>query len=316
MKEIGGYLEFENLYGESYHPKAIALNCGRSCLAYLIETKKIKKLYLPYYLCNSIRKCCERYGVSYDYYHIDKSFKPIIDNLDSDEYILIVNYWGVLKPDYIKELKQRFRNIIVDNTQAFFEQPVGGVDTFYVARKFFGVPDGAYLYTDARIKRELIREKGLNGMTHILGRYECTADDYFKEYHKSEARFNGIEIRLCSKITENLLRAVDYDKVRNIRNNNFNILAEQLNNNNLLKVGNTNGAYMYPLFVEDGEKIKKSLIRKKIYVPTLWEEVYEICDKTDIEYQFTKNIVLLPVDQRYTTEDMRYIAQIINKVLG
>ena len=48
MKEFGGYIEFEYFHGNEYHDKAIKLNCGRNCLAYLIEAYDIKKIYLPY----------------------------------------------------------------------------------------------------------------------------------------------------------------------------------------------------------------------------------------------------------------------------
>ena len=53
MREIGGYIEFEHYNGSMFHDGAVALNCGRSALAYLWETKKIQKLYLPYFLCDS-----------------------------------------------------------------------------------------------------------------------------------------------------------------------------------------------------------------------------------------------------------------------
>ena len=37
MKEIGGYIEFESYHGTLFHEGALGLNCGRNCLAYLIE---------------------------------------------------------------------------------------------------------------------------------------------------------------------------------------------------------------------------------------------------------------------------------------
>lgn len=54
MKEIGGYIELDTYTGAMLHEKAIALNCGRGALEYLCEAKMIRKLYLPYFLCDSI----------------------------------------------------------------------------------------------------------------------------------------------------------------------------------------------------------------------------------------------------------------------
>ena len=47
MKEFGGYIEFEYFHGNEYHDKAIKLNCGRNCLAYLIKLYNINfyKIY-------------------------------------------------------------------------------------------------------------------------------------------------------------------------------------------------------------------------------------------------------------------------------
>ena len=42
MKEIGGYIELDTYGSSSMHENAIKLNTARNCLAYLIETKKIK----------------------------------------------------------------------------------------------------------------------------------------------------------------------------------------------------------------------------------------------------------------------------------
>ena len=57
MKEIGGYFELESDYiDNSYHKKAIALNTATNGLIYLIKSKNIKKIYLPYYLCDCLEK--------------------------------------------------------------------------------------------------------------------------------------------------------------------------------------------------------------------------------------------------------------------
>ena len=44
------------------------------------------------------------------------------------------------------------KNVIIDNVQAYFQRPIEGFDTLYSCRKYFGVPDGAVLYTDLEIE--------------------------------------------------------------------------------------------------------------------------------------------------------------------
>lgn len=50
MKEIGGYIEFERYSLPMLHSSAMALNCGRNCLALLIEIRSIKKILLPKFI--------------------------------------------------------------------------------------------------------------------------------------------------------------------------------------------------------------------------------------------------------------------------
>lgn len=60
MKEYGGYIELEKFRMKMLHEDALALNCGRGALEYLCEAKKIKKLYLPYFLCCSVVNLCKK----------------------------------------------------------------------------------------------------------------------------------------------------------------------------------------------------------------------------------------------------------------
>jgi hypothetical protein len=56
------------------------------------------------------------------------------------------------------------------------------------------------------------------------------------------------------------------------------------------------------------------LIARKIFVPTYWPNVYNWTLPDSLEYRLTQNIVSLPVDQRYNTEDMKYMADIVKSL--
>ena len=102
MEEIGGYIEFEYYHGSMLHENAIALNCGRNCLAFLFKSRGIKKLKVPYFICNSIFNVCDREGVEKVYYHIGLDFKPAEDlTLGNDEWLYLVNLYGQLSNDEI-----------------------------------------------------------------------------------------------------------------------------------------------------------------------------------------------------------------------
>ena len=123
-----------------------------------------------------------------------------------------------------------------------------------------------------------------------------------------------------SKLTHNLLRAVDYPRVREQRTENFAFLHQQLKERNVLNLPPAiSGAYAYPFwFNEDkisGKEIRRKLIEKRIYIPTLWPEVCSLAEASSLERQMTENILPLPVDQRYDREDMKAVLECLLEIL-
>ena len=307
-KEIGGYFELERFHSKEYYSDLLALNSARNALQYLVKAKNIRKLYIPYFLCDSVYLLCDKYGYEYEFYSIKSDFTPDFNGeLCADEYLYVVNFFGQLTDECLIELKKEYENIIVDNVQAFFRKPVSGIDTLYCCRKFFGVPDGAYLSTAAVLNEPLEKDKSKDRMTHILGRFEESASEYYKAFQENEHYYENMPLRTMSELTHNLLRAIDYDFVLSARSRNFEALHRLLGEKNLLTPRFNEGAYCYPLYIKNGMAIKKELAKKSIFVPTLWPNAAEL--KGTLECDYAENILPLPVDQRYTEEDMAYMAQ-------
>ena len=315
MKEIGGYFELETFHMPMLHEEALGLNCARSCISYLIEARNIRKIAIPYYLCYCVGAVCEKHGVKIRYYHTDRNFLPVDLSVAPDEWLYFMNYYGRIEPETIKEYALRYPNIIVDNAQAYFEKPIPHIDTIYTCRKFFGVSDGALLYSDVKLHREIPQDESFERMNFVLGRFERTASEFFKEAVENNEFYNGEPIRQMSKLTFNLLHAVDYAFAEKKRTENYNFLADHLDQLNLLPPVKVSGAFAYPLWLENGAEVRRKLIENKIYVPTLWPDVAEKMPCDSLEYDMSENILPLPVDQRYNEEDMKQIVSLINKIL-
>lgn len=309
MREIGGYIELDTFTGPMLHGDGIKLNCGRNALAYLIEAKRIDKLWMPKFMCDSCDKVLSDRGVVVEYYSIGLDFKPIVPEWDG--WLYVVNYYGQLSNEYLASLGDR---VIVDNAQAYFQDPVPGMDTLYTCRKFFGVADGAVLYTDKTIEVEQ-QDESFRRMNFLLGRYERTASEFYPEYAANNDFFENEPIKRMSKLTENLLHGIDYERVRQRRTENFAFLHERLHGINRLNLTIPEGAFMYPLYLENGAEIRKKLQAMKIYIPTLWPSVFALCGKMEPEYDMAKNILPLPVDQRYGKEEMEYLADEVRKCI-
>lgn len=315
MHEIGGYFGLEAFHGQEYYHDLIAVNNGRNALLYLLKARNITKLYIPYFLCNSISDMLERNGYAYAYYHISLDFLPVFDRcLDDHECLYIVNYYGQISNETIMKLQKKHKNVIFDNIQAFFQQPVEEIDTVYTCRKFFGVPDGGYVSTTARLDETLLVDVSMDRMRHVLGRFEGSASDYYADFKANDTLHEELPLRSMSMLTHNLLRAIDYEAVRRKRNENYALLELELGRRNKLRLTMPEGPYAYPFYCENGMEIKKALAVKGIFVATLWPNVLGM-DGT-LEKQFAENILPLPCDQRYGQEDMLRIINEISRLLG
>jgi len=308
MREIGGYFQLDQLIEQPYYKHLIELNTARNALYYLVKAKGIKKIYLPYFLCDSVSNLLDMYNVEYEYYNIDLAFAPILEiTLKDKEYIYIVNYYGQITDAQVIDYKNKYKNIILDNVQSFFQKPVEGIDTIYSCRKYFGVPDGAYLSTDLKWQNKLNEDKSSLRMKHILGRFEGNASDYHADFRKNDALFKNEAVKKMSKLTKNILGAIDYELIIDSRNMNFSYLHENLRPTNRLELTISKGPFAYPYYVKDGLNLRKKLAEKKIYIPTLWPNVLMANTVESVEYDYAANILPIPCDQRYEINDMEVI---------
>ena len=314
MKEYGGYIELDTYRLPMLHDGATALNCGRNCLAYLIKSRQIKRIKMPYFMCDSVFETCKKYGAEMSFYHIDSSFKPETITLEKDEWLYVMNYYGQLTKEYLEELKQKYDRVIVDNAQAYFDMPIPNTDTLYTCSKFFGVADGAFLYTDVKLNEDLPVDESFERMHFLLGRFERMASEFYSENVVNNELFDNEPVKQMSKLTDNLLHGIDYDFVEQSRTENFKLYYEKLSSINQLNLREVDGAFAYPLMVKNGAEVRKKLQHKKIYVPTLWPNVLNEASEDSWEYRCAEDILPLPCDQRYDKTDVNTIMEEINNV--
>jgi len=315
-KAIGGYFELELIKGTEFHPEALSLNTGRNAFEYILRAKRYKTIYLPFYTCEVMLEPLEKLGIDYEFYKLDSDFFPIFDfeRINAESALIYTNYFGVFT-DNITKLKG-IKNLIIDSSQSFFSKPFKEVDTFYSARKFFGVPDGAYLYTDTYLDRRFEEDVSVDRFDHLVGRIDVDAETFYSEYQKANAMLKNQPIKKMSKITRHLLQSINYGEVEKIRNRNFNYFHERFNGINKLDLnaGAGDAPMVYPLLVDNGEKIKNILISNKIYIATYWPNVIHWVDEKSFEYELVNNLVCLPIDQRVNIEELQVIVDLVLSV--
>lgn len=313
MNSIGGYFELELPRHSEYHRDALSLNTGRNCLEYILRVRGYKRVYLPYYSCEVLLEPFNKLDVDYVFYHINECLELEEDiRLQDDEALLCINYFGI-KQEYVETLAEKYRTqLIVDNTQAFYALPVQGIDTFYSCRKFFGVPDGAYLYCDKPLEMELEQDKSWERMRHLLKRIDVSAESAYADFKACSAELRNKPIRKMSHLTHRIMASIDYQQPALRRYDNYRLLDSALKDKNGISLPWTSDAVpmVYPFLTED-ETLRKRLIDNKIFVAQYWPNVLDRCHEGSKEHQLAKYLLPLPIDQRYGSREMQFI---INRI--
>ncbi|MBR3729800.1 MAG: DegT/DnrJ/EryC1/StrS aminotransferase family protein [Bacteroidales bacterium] len=317
MEPIGGYFELELRKGEHYHKDAIRLNTARNCFEYVLRTRNYKKVYVPYYTCEVMLEPIKKLGIGYEFYPINSSLEPVeLSVLKEEEAFVYTNYYG-LKQDCVKRLAKVYgTQLIVDNAQAFYAEPIQGIDTFYSARKFFGVSDGAYLYTGTRLKQDFEQDVSFNRMSHLLKRIDLGAESGFLDFRFNDDSLCGQGIKTMSRLTEAVLCGIDYESAKHKRRENYAFLDKALSDSNWIHLELNDEAVpmVYP-YVTDDASLRSRLIEHKVFVATYWPNVNEWTNSELFEHDLAEKLIPIPCDQRYGKEHMERIKCIIGSVI-
>ncbi|MDO4557657.1 MAG: hypothetical protein Q4C47_01665, partial [Planctomycetia bacterium] len=160
--------------------------------------------------------------------------------LETDEAFLYVNFFGVMD-SYLATLAQRFPRFIADLTPAFFCTPPIHTDGFSSARKFFGVPDGGFLFAKDLSRWDecasLPRQRTYDFCRSLLWRTEepVHTENGYQEFLRQEDAMDSWTPARMSLISERLLRSTDLTAVARRRCANFRRIHERLRDRNTLR---------------------------------------------------------------------------------
>lgn len=319
-KGIGGFFELELVHGTvSPHKDALALSTGRACISFMIGQIQPSKVYLPFYLCDSAIEPFRIHQVAVEFYGIDLMFNPLhLPELKTGEYFFYVNYFG-LKTQEAKKLKDLYgAGLILDNTHAFFLELQFGDQSFTSARKYFGVPDGAYLYMQVQpgSTERFERFTGIS-VAHSLNRLLGKNEIAYQQYCAYERSLSS-DIHRISLYSEAILSQLPYETIMRQRRVNFLWLHEALKMYNRLDVPLNDGdvPFCYP-FLPFRPIDKKMLHDNDFFIPSFWSDVPARNEVDfDTEKMLSNDLLPLPVDHRYDTNDMEIICNFIKQLLN
>lgn len=312
MKEIGGYFELElNDFGSVFHDNAVAVNSGRNALQYILTAnKKYNRIWIPYYTCDVILQPLKRLNYKYNFYNLTEDLLPDLKPIKKDEVLLYINYFGVMNK-MINRILNEYKNVIIDNSQAFYSKPVDSLGSFYSPRKFFGIPDGGFAYTILKYKIKDKLDDSLKRIDHLVIRIQNGAESGYSKFKLNDSKFNKLPLMQMSLLTDRMMRNINYQEAKKRRNENFNFIHNKLIKLNeltpIIDHERINAPMVYPFLMQRNDKLRTKLIKNKIFIATYWPNVLKWKSKGTWENYLTNNLLALPIDQRYTISDLTFI---------
>lgn len=323
--EVGGYRELDLRKGCEYYKgtKDIArLNAGRCGIYYALCVMECNRILIPYYECSTVWRFMDRKEVEVSFYHIDEKFLPTIQNHDESTAFLVVNYFGLMKRSDIEGIVRNNKNVIIDNTQAFFEEPVVGAYNVYSPRKFVGVPDGCYVIgrSAENLCKDYEQDSSADTASFLLSRIESGGNRNYSAYLENENRVDKSNVRKMSLLTHRLLDNIDYESVKEKRRENFRYarsIFDEMNviDKSVLESDGTSVPMVYPLVFEN-KNLRQVLKDNSIFVGQWWKYIIDLDGASEWEKYLSKYLFPIQIDQRYGKGEIDHERRVVGGCKG
>jgi hypothetical protein len=319
--EIGSFIELDLPNTGEYHEvdyelNVARLNAARAGVYHALKLYGLNEIYLPYYLCPSVKKFLVSKGVTVKFYSLTPDLLPEIETNISNAAILLVNYFGLFSHQSMKELTQKFSTSIIDNCPGFYASPLENVYNVYSPRKFFGVPDGCYVIGNNA--REGASNYAIDSSSEtsnfLFRRIEDGCQNAYADRMLNEKRIDSSDILQMSGLTKAILSSVRYNEIGIIRRNNFQILHEligHINEFDPMRFYDESCVPMVYPFVKTDSSLVDVLKEKGVYTGRWWNDVLNHVSEETIEAKFSNYMVPIPIDQRYGVDELKLIANTI-----
>ncbi|PKP62107.1 hypothetical protein CVT91_00545 [Candidatus Atribacteria bacterium HGW-Atribacteria-1] len=311
-------------------------------LSHIMKKKRINKCWLPSYLCETIIQPFKELNLNYEFYNVKENLQLDIDYLSKrikkNDLILTLYYFG-FPPNgeiinYFIKLKDDNIIILEDLTHSFLSRNIYlnklGNYSIISLRKWFGIPDGGVAISNEDLfDKDIIIKKPFDEFVNLRLKFSVLKNFYIKKiidknnsfrkiHNKAEELANSvIDLNMMSNLSKAILDTVDFNAIIYKRRKNYNYLSSFIHSLNKIIIlfptlPDNVCPLNFPVIVEKRDSLRKFLVNNNIYCPIHWPLPEDIPKKFSYSYYLSKNILSIPCDQRYSTEDMKIIINKIN----
>lgn len=322
------------------------LSTGRSAIKFAIQTiericpQTRKVAVLPSFTCDTVFEPFLKLGYDIYYYLVERNLtttsEAIMETVKKHNasIVLIHRYFGFdtldNKVDKMCEfLREQGIFTIEDCTQSLYSCISRAKSDFIVGsiRKWTGTPDGGFavirkgkfinkpIEPDVTLEREKI--KASYAKYRYLFEHSGNKRDMLAMYRNAEKILDKQNsIYSISRMSTIVQANLDRDELIRKRRENFTYLSDNLKGivEAVFTLEQENVPLYFPILVEDRTSYQKHLVQNAIYAPVVWpkdDKQPKQCDGAENAYE---HLLCIPIDQRYSLDDMERIVSEIRKI--
>ena len=314
---------------------------GRDAMKAIARIARGHKVLLPSLCCESMILPFSANGYDVEFYRMNPDLTgdeaDVCAKLTDGTVLLYMRYFGIrpFTDEFLLLRRESGRDIILveDRTHdVIVPRAEGGFTPDAVLaslRKWAALPEGGMLRTDmgscaagvdARFgdtRREVMEMK-----VRYLETWEPELKrEFLDKLHSAERLLDESgEPRGMSAGYEALLRRVDFTMLLAKRRANAARLKERLAALDGTRLRFLSGhpeesTLYFPVYLENRGEVQRAMAQHGVYCPVIWPEPEAAHGVCEVSRYVTEHMLALPCDQRYTPEDMDFIADTLIEAL-
>ena len=301
---------------------------ARSGIWLLVNQLQPPQVWVPSYLCHTITESIDPNITVLCFYEVDYDLRvrsnQWVSEVTSGDLVIFIDYFGFPFDHEIgARVKEKGAWVMEDAAQALLSCHVGTNSDFvlFSPRKYIGVPDGGILRVPESFPMsDIFLEMPptawwLKALQAVIMRHEfddgLPSREWFRLFREAEdAAPTGpyAMTQLSWTILEN---AVDYSLIAQRRIDNYYALLERLAVYALFpRIEKAVVPLGFPVHVSNRDAVRQTLFDHEIYPPVHWAIEHIVPPEYEESHRLSRQIMTLPCDQRYGTEDMERIADV------
>ena len=323
-----------------FFPSANFYADGRQALIHLYHSQGWQRLWMPEYFCYDVIATLEEAGLNLMFYQDwpdDHGDSETLENIQRKgrfqptDAVLRVNYYGTRK--YRSAEKLPVAAVVEDHTHDLIgDWPIHSTADWCIAslRKTLPIPEGGMLWSpmglklpqppEASVENEqiaTIRWEAMRLKSRYLAGEAVEKAEFRKGYVETEEYFDQAPVCALNKTSQEYLKTFDIRGWYNQKRSNWELLRDIKKEGMKVIIPENFGCYPFSLVLlfdnpDERDRVRKALIDHQIYPAVLWNVPDTASDEVKI---FSKRMLSIHCDARYTKEDIFQMKTIIESVL-